>query len=389
MKSFTGYALTIIVTAAVFGILGWQLSRSDAEAKLRTLKSELEVLRMREETHEEALAQRRPAPREAPTEMAPDAPALAPSESGAAAALAAVGGAPETPTLTVEQRLARIREIGAAAPAWFDRGDGKAAIEALQELAALAPEGRVAAMELALKINEDVQGENRLKLGTMTWYTSLGAPAVKDLMVWSLENDSPSAFRQMSAYSLPWTQPVEVTVAQFRKALMKGQEVGVQQAMVWNLAQMRSPAAMETLSDLFNDVNQAPDLRARIAPELAVEGNEELARSLETAALSDPDPTVRRAAKAALVIINPPATGYLITGTLPQSQAAAAGITTGDILVSYAGKPTRNLDELRAAATGATGNEEVPVVVVRDGAEVTIYLRPGQMGIYGKDVKAR
>jgi S1-C subfamily serine protease len=193
----------------------------------------------------------------------------------------------------------------------------------------------------------------------------------------------------MSAYSLPWTQPVEITVAQFRKALLAGQDAGVQQAMVWNLAQMRSPAAIETLQALFNDASQDPSLRARIAPELALADNPELARSLETAALSDPDPTVRNAAKAALVSLDPPATGYMITGTLPDSQAAAAGITTGDILISYGGKPTRDLDDLRAAAADATGQEQVPVVVVRDGVQVTIYLRPGQMGIYGKNVKAK
>jgi hypothetical protein len=182
---------------------------------------------------------------------------------------------------------------------------------------------------------------------------------------------------------------VEVTVAQFRKALMRGQEADVQQAMVWNLSQMRSPEALSTLGDLFADTNQDPNLRARIAPQLAVEGNDDFKRSLETASLGDPDATVRRAARAALISLDPPVTGYMITGTLPESQAEAAGITTGDILVSYGGKPARSLQELRAAASDATDDEEVPVVLVRDGVEVTLYLRPGQMGIYGKDVRAK
>ena len=49
----------------------------------------------------------------------------------------------------------------------------------------------------------------------------------------------------------------------------------------------------------------------------------------------------------------------------------------------------RHVEELRAAATNATEEEQVPVVVVRDGVEVTLYLRPGQMGIYGRDVEAK
>ena len=42
--------------------------------------------------------------------------------------------------------------------------------------------------------------------------------------------------------------------------------------------------------------------------------------------------------------------------------AEEAGLTAGDILVSYAGQPTRSVEELRAAAGGATGEEQVPVV---------------------------
>ena len=36
----------------------------------------------------------------------------------------------------------------------------------------------------------------------------------------------------------------------------------------------------------------------------------------------------------------------------------------------------------------AEGSVEVPVVVIREGREVTLMMRPGQMGIFGREVNA-
>ena len=121
-------------------------------------------------------------------------------------------------------------------PVWFDRGDGAEAIKALKDLAALAPEGREEAMKLALAINQDVNGEGKLGLGQVQYYSSLGDAAVVGLMNWALERqDTPAAFRSMAAWSLPWTQTPEETLKQYGAALETERDEGVQFALVRNL----------------------------------------------------------------------------------------------------------------------------------------------------------
>jgi membrane-associated protease RseP (regulator of RpoE activity) len=237
-------------------------------------------------------------------------------------------------------------------------------------------------------VNSDVNGPNRLGLSTVTFYMSLGDPAIRDLMVWAFENPAPTDFRVMSVYSLVWTQPPAKTIELYSAALLTEREPTMQRAMVENLAFLRDPKAMKVLTDTFLDPTRDPALRALAAAQIATVEDPGIEIALQNAARGDPDERVREASAIALVIRNPPVSGYMVTGTLPDSQASAAGMKSGDILVSYGGRPVRTLDDLRAAAGSTAGEQKVPVVVVRDGREVTIDLRPGRMGIYGREVNA-
>jgi hypothetical protein len=381
MKTPATFALTIAVTAAVAGAAGWFLGRFAQDTEVESLRSAVrqdrEQLRKLELQVEDARARAESAGVASPAE--PDAGVAA-----APAATAVKEAAPAGPDRA--ERLARIAELRDGVPGWFEKGDGKAALKALQELAALVPEGREAAMELAVKINEDVNGEGKLKLSQMVFYTNLGGEAMRNLFVWSLENPSLTPFRAMAAYSLPWTQAPEKTVAMLSKALRGEKELSVQRALVWNLARMRKPEASAALREALEDTDRDAIVRAQVATELAMSDDPEVEKSLESVALSDPDEKVRDAAKAAISMRNPPATGFMVTGTVPKSQAEAAGIKAGDILVSYNGRETKNLDALRSAAAAAGSEKEVPVTVIRGGQEVTLYLRPGQMGVVGRDV---
>lgn len=380
------HLLLFLLVAAVAAAGGWLFGRAASNDRIGALESETGRLRdrVRQLDAELEIARREPAPPsllrpDAATEL-PSAPAAGPLEPAAAPEAA--------PTLDAEHRLRRIAEIEAAADGYFEDGKGGEALAALKELASLVPEGREAAMALAVRINEDVNGPGKLGLSSMVFYTSLGDPSVRDLMTWSLENPSTPAFRAMSAYSLPWTLPPEETLARFSKALDREKDADVQRALVWNLAQMKNPEAEGALLDMLRDPAHAASVRAFVATEIAEGANPAIEEALRNLALSETDPQVRRAAETALRIRKPPATGFLVTGTVPGSQASVAGVAAGDILVSYDGRRIETLDELRTAAQDAGGRDEVEIVVVRGNERVTLRLRPGKMGVYGREVEA-
>ena len=384
MRTTPGHFTFILVVAVVFGGAGWLLGRAGGTAtapggpaEVASLRNENRALQERVDTldarvRELSVANAAP-PRSAPRGVVP---AAAPESL-----------VPEVdPTVEAEMRLRRIGEIRDSVAGWFANAKGAEALAALKELAALVPEGREAAMDMAMRINADVTGDGALGLSQMVFYTSLGDPAVRDLMLWSLENPSPGDFRVMTAYSLPWTMPPEEVVGRFTKALAGEKEAAVQRALVGNLAQLRNPEADATLLAILKDPAREASLRSLAATELTASNDPEVLRSIEDMSVNEPDAQVRAAATTAMRILNPPATGFLVTGTLPQSQAAIAGVEAGDILVSYDGRRVENLDALRPAAGDAKDREDVEIVVLRGDREVTLRLRPGQMGVYGRDV---
>ncbi len=59
------------------------------------------------------------------------------------------------------------------------------------------------------------------------------------------------------------------------------------------------------------------------------------------------------------------------------------------IVVSCRGKNTSNLNETGAAQSSTEGQETVSVVVHRDGGAVTLQVRPGRLGIFGRGVEKK
>lgn len=87
---------------------------------------------------------------------------------------------------------------------------------------------------------------------------------------------------------------------------------------------------------------------------------------------------------------NPQATGLLVTGVGPGSQAAAKGLAVGDVVVSYDGAPTPTLEDLGEAKTKAeaAGKTSIAMVLVGpDGKERTLLLGPGPIGIGASSVE--
>lgn len=64
--------------------------------------------------------------------------------------------------------------------------------------------------------------------------------------------------------------------------------------------------------------------------------------------------------------------GALVSGIEPGSSAANAGVKSGDVIIKYKGKKIKNLLHLRSLVKGTEINEEVEMVVLRDGRELVL-----------------
>jgi hypothetical protein len=316
-------------------------------------------------------------------EVPPDT--RAPSDPAPAAAPQAASA--DDKTAAARARLRTARDGVAAALA---AKDGAKLLALLKELAAVArdlPEARDDAMKLAIDINKDVNGAGELQISQFAYYSGLGDAAMRDLMLWSMENQasSPPDFRVLSAWSLPWAfaDNPDAAVAKFDAALSRETDRRVQEAILRNVGSMNTPAAEALLAKVFNDPARDAALRGEVAFVLATSKDPAIQRAIESAAQSDPDPRVQSAAKLSLIARDPPASGCLVTATSPDGNAEAAGIRAGDVIVSYNGHAVASSEELvkeREAVT-ASGAETVAVVVVREGREQTMQLKSGLLGL--------
>jgi len=92
-----------------------------------------------------------------------------------------------------------------------------------------------------------------------------------------------------------------------------------------------------------------------------------------------PSPADDEGAILDAVISAPGATGLLVTSVEPGSQAETVGIAVGDIVVAYAGTPTPDFPTLNAEVGAAEG--AVRILLVRQGAEVSLSLEKGRIGV--------
>ena len=69
-----------------------------------------------------------------------------------------------------------------------------------------------------------------------------------------------------------------------------------------------------------------------------------------------------------------PGKGYAITGATKDSPAAKGGLKGGDVIVRLGESAVTGLEDFDSALRKHKGGETVPVVVVRDGAEITLQI---------------
>jgi S1-C subfamily serine protease len=68
--------------------------------------------------------------------------------------------------------------------------------------------------------------------------------------------------------------------------------------------------------------------------------------------------------------------GALVQSVLAGSPAATAGLRGGDLVVRVAGRAVRGWDELKVAVRQVRVGQTIPIVVVRQGRELTLSITP-------------
>jgi serine protease Do len=74
-----------------------------------------------------------------------------------------------------------------------------------------------------------------------------------------------------------------------------------------------------------------------------------------------------------------PVRGALVSGTDVKGPAQAAGLKTGDVIVKFAGQDIKESRDLPKIVAQAPVGEDVPVVVIRSGKQVTLKVKLGRL----------
>ena len=76
----------------------------------------------------------------------------------------------------------------------------------------------------------------------------------------------------------------------------------------------------------------------------------------------------------------PSAHGLLVARVIPRGPCAQAGMEDADVIVRIADQVVRDIQTLRGVLIKLEAGKTVPVVVLRDGKEVTLKVTLGQRG---------
>jgi serine protease Do len=71
--------------------------------------------------------------------------------------------------------------------------------------------------------------------------------------------------------------------------------------------------------------------------------------------------------------------GVLVAAVDPGGPAAAAGIKSGDLIVTVDKTAVANTDDLATVLAGLKPGTTIPVVVMRDGKKLTLHVKLGEL----------
>jgi hypothetical protein len=280
---------------------------------------------------------------------------------------------------------ARVGELEKEIDAAFDAKDGKAALSCLKELAKLGRPAWPLAAKLITRLEQSINEGNPLGISTNDFYKT--AALFGELHADALENPGgyEKEFRLFAAYLLPWSDLENVNDILLRR-LIREEDPTVAQAIAQNLADRPDARNVAALLDALEQQRDR-DVRIAITESIAAQPGPDATRALEQIVAAESDPDLRKVAETSLAARQAQVAGFLITFVAPNSQAQAGGLREGDILLTYRGVAIDSMETLDRLRASVGPEEVVEVAVWREGRQVAIGVKGGQLGISGRFVR--
>ena len=153
--------------------------------------------------------------------------------------------------------------------------------------------------------------------------------------------------------------------------------------MAQNLGELGTPETASRIAAMAGRTDLPMEIREEFVMALGTIKSEEAAHILDSLSNSRAA-GLGEAARRAKAMRNPAGAGILLTTIFPETQATAAGLKRGDILVSYGGNALKSMEDLVQRIQGTQQDAPVQLEVLRGGQRMIVTVRGGKLGINGR-----
>ncbi|MBI2921324.1 MAG: PDZ domain-containing protein [Planctomycetes bacterium] len=292
-------------------------------------------------------------------------------------------------SMTADEASKRAKQLMKDIPTLLEKKDGRTLLRLMRELAALGEPGYAAALKIAEVLTRDAErGKGEFGVPAPQIYNAFRGPLIP-MLAWALTHpgDASEWMRQHAVGPVMWAEDLDPR-ALFLEALQSETSAQVASSMAGALGELARGDDADALAAAALAQAGRPGVLSSIVDALAGLGSPEASRALNALAAST-DPAVRAEAQFAKTRTDPPAPGILISGIVEKSQAEAAGLRRGDLIVAYNGESVGSFDALRQNVEKTSPDQLVPILVWRDGQSVPMQIRGNKIGIYGDAVVPR
>jgi hypothetical protein len=291
-------------------------------------------------------------------------------------------------SLSPEEIAKRITEIRHEIDkAWQDK-DGNRLLGLLRELLNLGEPAYESALELAMKIEEDMRGNKQLDIGDLEFgLVTFSEPFIsmaKNVVISDRYKAEQRVFAGIYLALMRGDEAKDI----FLDLFASDRDLELIHGLI--RASRLIPKIDDQISLLEKGLeNPERENRIRIVRALrglALSGKQRAINILRNISMTESDPEIREIAQSYLKGIQ--FEGYLLEGVLKDSQAWLAGLREGDIIVSCNGRPVTALDTIEKLISTAPSGSEVVVEYYRDGLLYkTTFKAQEKTGIFGRYIR--